>query len=132
MIKSHKHAELIAQYAQDASETDKPWERWEYKCVEGIWSPCSAHGHVTFHEGWEYRRKQQLKPVDLSVLIDSGIDCVGGGGTIGKLTAIHGHSDGNVCYEFDGVLNTDQCRPRMSHWHNWQGRECPLPEGGDG
>ena len=25
----HKHAELMMQYAQDAMETDKPWERWE-------------------------------------------------------------------------------------------------------
>lgn len=26
----HKHAELMMQYAQDAMETDKPWERWQY------------------------------------------------------------------------------------------------------
>jgi hypothetical protein len=25
----HKHAELMAQYAQDAMTTDKPWELWE-------------------------------------------------------------------------------------------------------
>jgi len=27
---AHKHADLMLQYAQDAMETDKPWERWEY------------------------------------------------------------------------------------------------------
>ena len=26
----HKHAELMMQYAQDAMETNEPWERWEY------------------------------------------------------------------------------------------------------
>lgn len=26
---AHKHAHLMALYAQDAMETDKPWERWE-------------------------------------------------------------------------------------------------------
>ena len=25
---AHKHAELMLQYAQDATETDKPWELW--------------------------------------------------------------------------------------------------------
>lgn len=28
---AHKHAALMLQYAQDAAETDKPWERWEAK-----------------------------------------------------------------------------------------------------
>ena len=28
---AHKHANLMLQYAQDAMETDKPWERWEVK-----------------------------------------------------------------------------------------------------
>lgn len=26
----HIHADLMMQYAQDALETDKPWERWEF------------------------------------------------------------------------------------------------------
>ena len=29
----HKHAENMALYAQDAMETDKPWERWQY-CID--------------------------------------------------------------------------------------------------
>lgn len=28
---AHIHAELMAQYAEDALITDKPWELWEYK-----------------------------------------------------------------------------------------------------
>ena len=41
---AHKHADLMLQYAQDAAETDKPWERWEVN---------------------EYRRKPQ--PIKVSV-----------------------------------------------------------------
>lgn len=56
---NHIHAGLMAQYAQDARGTDKPWEQWEYKnqsmeqwdsLVENpIWAPDC-----------EYRRKSIL------------------------------------------------------------------------
>jgi hypothetical protein len=29
-MSKHKHAENMLAYAQDAMETDKPWERWEW------------------------------------------------------------------------------------------------------
>lgn len=54
----HKHADLMALYAKDAQETDKPWERWE--------SRNSAQHEDHFHSlnctpMWyphrEYRRK---------------------------------------------------------------------------
>lgn len=52
----HRHAELMLQYAQDAMETDKPWERWEYM-PEGELNGRS----LTTHPKWllihEYRRK---------------------------------------------------------------------------
>ena len=52
---AHKHAALMLQYAQDAAETDTPWERWEYRTPDGGWwdmdsSPC-------WDEEAEYRRK---------------------------------------------------------------------------
>jgi len=52
----HKHAENMLAYAQDAMETDKPWERWEYKLRhERQWRQVAEnpwwHSHV------EYRRK---------------------------------------------------------------------------
>lgn len=55
--KSHPHAESMLLYAQDATETDKPWERWECKdAVEGWYS-------LTDHPVWglyiSYRRKPQ-------------------------------------------------------------------------
>ncbi len=31
----HVHADLMLLYAQDAQETDKPWERYEYQIIEG-------------------------------------------------------------------------------------------------
>ena len=55
---AHKHAALMLQYAQDAAETDKPWERWEYNNPkEGVvWNPF-----IMTHPAWlpecEYRRK---------------------------------------------------------------------------
>lgn len=51
----HPHAAAMLLYAEDAAETDKPWERWECKdAVEGWYS-------LTDHPVWglyiSYRRK---------------------------------------------------------------------------
>lgn len=52
---AHVHAELMAQYAEDARETDKPWERWEY-CIGSEWFQCrEAHMHWSVEH--QYRRK---------------------------------------------------------------------------
>jgi hypothetical protein len=53
----HKHAENMLAYAQDAMETDKPWERWEYLAKECNckWQQCDGHpAWITINE---YRRK---------------------------------------------------------------------------
>ena len=53
---AHKHAHLMAQYAQDALETDKPWERWQVRSLNTeVWLDC-ASGTV-FSDLCEYRRK---------------------------------------------------------------------------
>lgn len=54
---AHKHAALMLQYAQDAMETDKPWERWQIRPEGGTegWRDCS--GRLCFSERCEYRRK---------------------------------------------------------------------------
>ena len=54
---AHKHAHLMLQYAQDALETDKPWERWEFRVMdtEG-WLDCGVGG-IGFSDLCEYRRK---------------------------------------------------------------------------
>ena len=55
---AHKHAALMLQYAQDAAETDKPWERWEYKLHGEPWFECERN--PTWPENVEYRRKPQV------------------------------------------------------------------------
>lgn len=56
----HKHAALMAEYAKDAAETERPWERWEHdNGTSGeIWSEFknSAIGPSWF-DGYQYRRK---------------------------------------------------------------------------
>ena len=55
---AHKHAENMRLYAQDAAETDRPWERWEWlDNANNTWCPCS---HTPIWEGnAKYRRKPQ-------------------------------------------------------------------------
>lgn len=58
MTKAHKHAELMMQYAQDALETDTPWERWEQEGM-GVgmdkWVTMSCN--PAWHPHFEYRHK---------------------------------------------------------------------------
>lgn len=56
VVMGHIHAELMMQYAEDARETDKPWERWQYlPCGQTAWEQCSI-GPV-WCSAWQYRRK---------------------------------------------------------------------------
>ena len=55
---AYKHAALMLQYAQDAAETDKPWERWEFEVKYGVW--CNLSEHPAWLEHKEYRRKPQV------------------------------------------------------------------------
>ena len=64
----HKHAELMMQYAQDAMETDKPWERWQYQTEpmqEGdVWKNCFPN--PSFDGVYKYRRKPKMISVTLA------------------------------------------------------------------
>ena len=53
----HKHAALMAEYAKDAAETDKPWERWQSQkdYGPGCWSDCDRH--PKWYPDSDYRRK---------------------------------------------------------------------------
>ena len=54
----HVHAELMAQYAEDARGTDKPWKLWEYRCHgQDEWKPFRDYLDGGFWEEREYRRK---------------------------------------------------------------------------
>ena len=60
----HKHAELMMQYAQDAMETDKPWERWEMKYpTEKDWLTLDCN--PLWQGAIEYRRKPKMISVTL-------------------------------------------------------------------
>ena len=66
MIK-HVHAELMLQYAHDAQETDKPWERWQWQTKlmqEGdVWNNCLLN--PSFDVSYKYRRKPKVISVTL-------------------------------------------------------------------
>ena len=63
----HKHAELMMQYAQDAMEMDKPWERWEMKYpTEKDWLTLDCN--PLWQGAIDYRRKPKM----LSVTLVSG------------------------------------------------------------
>ncbi len=50
------HAELMAQYAEDARETETPWERWEMITPDWLkWEQMS--GSPSWHKEHQYRRK---------------------------------------------------------------------------
>lgn len=59
MMTKHPHAELMLQYAQDAMETDKPWERWETSLLYKISSWVDLDTHPVWSVSNEYRRKPQ-------------------------------------------------------------------------
>ena len=63
----HKHAELMMQYAQDAMETPRPWERWEFynKLTESWLS-------TTNHPAWATTSEYRSKPKMLSVTLENG------------------------------------------------------------
>ena len=53
---AHKHAALMAQYAQDAAETETPWERWQFRGLDTErWRDCTCG--IGFGNLYEYRRK---------------------------------------------------------------------------
>jgi hypothetical protein len=60
---AHKHANLMLQYAQDAMETDKPWERWEVE-APNEWKGCEIS--PSWSEDHNYRRKPQTIKVTVN------------------------------------------------------------------
>ena len=61
---AHKHANAMMDYAIDAGDSDKPWERWEYNAGSDVgWDACTKHPEwVTTHE---YRRKPNQEQLDV-------------------------------------------------------------------
>ena len=79
-----------------------------------------------------WRIKPTKKVIDLSVLIESGIDCEFSDSGDDKNWHINKVAEG--IYQ-DSLYGTElgeyfeQCQPRMNHKHAWPEGECPLPEG---
>ena len=61
---AHKHAALMLQYAQDAMETDKPWERWEH-AFKARWYDCDQH--PSWDPDLEYRRKPKTMTYTVTI-----------------------------------------------------------------
>lgn len=59
---AHKHAALMLQYAQDAMETDRPWERWMWREANNSKDLCfrQCEQHPSWNDIYEYRRKPQV------------------------------------------------------------------------
>ena len=62
---THKHAHLMAQYAQDWAETDTPWKRWEVTSHRGEW--VALFGHPYWGEESEYRRKPRTLTYTITI-----------------------------------------------------------------
>lgn len=60
---AHKHAALMLQYAQDAMETNRPWERWEV-AAPNEWKGCETS--PSWSEDHNYRRKPQTIKVTVN------------------------------------------------------------------
>ena len=61
----HIHAEMMMQYAQDAMETPRPWERWEWY-VPAIKSWETMPSSPDWNTRTEYRRKPKMISVTLA------------------------------------------------------------------
>lgn len=56
---AYKHADLMLLYAKDAAETDKPWERWEWRDkIDAEFLTCCQHPSWKLNH--DYRRKPQV------------------------------------------------------------------------
>lgn len=86
--------------------------------IAEAWCKCTAGVRIA----------PELQTVDLSVLFDSGIDCEfkdsRGDYQVGKMKDYYSRE-----FFESTMYYLDQCRPRMDHWHAWNGGKCPVPEG---
>lgn len=98
----HPHAELMAQYAEDAKTHREPWALWEYQTsTSDSWNPASCH--LEWHTRFKYRRK----PAPAAPAGDPTHCPFCGGTDIAFTKRLHGseYSQGEVIY-----LDEYQCR----------------------
>lgn len=61
---AHVHAELMKQYAEDAANSETPWDKWEYDSLTCGWLTCSSNPQWVVNR--EYRRKSKQKFIELN------------------------------------------------------------------
>ena len=99
--------------------------------IDEEWANLFVGGPSLGSSNAKWRIKPAKKVIDLSVLIDSQIDCE---------FKDKGAKNWRVSKAFIGLHQEslygtesgdffEQCRPRMNHKHAWPEGECPLPEG---
>lgn len=73
-MKGHVHQKLMAQYAEDAKTTDKPWELWQIltKTQDGDMWFCFK-SQFYFSDKAKYRRKPKMKLIHGVEVPDIGI-----------------------------------------------------------
>jgi hypothetical protein len=102
-------------------------EHWEGKGA-GMWyMGIQGAPSTDWKNSMEFRPVPPKRVIDLTVLIESGIDCeVSDSGTSWAIIKLV-HVDDEY-YRTSGS-SWNKCRPRMNHVHAWMGGKCPLPEG---
>ena len=87
--------------------------------IKGHVTPCNDQSRALLEYGKEIAGKleSELKPVDMSALVDTGIDCVfeqfdeGFTTVVGELSAVMGNE-----FFLHGYPLFDMCKPRMGYW----------------
>lgn len=65
----HVHAELMAQYAEDAKQNYRPWIFWEYRTTKN--SPWQS---LARNPGWDpaYQYRKKRVPLEIKQIIREG------------------------------------------------------------
>lgn len=63
---SHPHAENMRLYAEDAAETDKPWERWEIR-----WANDESWFSASEHPLWDVDTQYRRKPLECWIILNA-------------------------------------------------------------
>ena len=101
--------------------------------IDGEWSNLFVGGPSIGSSKDVWRIKPTEQVIDLSVLIDSQIDCEFSDSAyfhlVMKRSLIEVREAGTGRFRCELRTLWKHCRPRMNHIHAWQGGDCPLPDG---
>jgi hypothetical protein len=128
MKRDSKHKEIIEAWLDGADV--------EYKSSKTAgWVPLVDPECTSWYEVFDYRLKAKPKVIDLSRLIDSGIDCEFSDSedfnliSIGQLANVFTDDD-QLPYSTVSSKIHNYVRPRLDHWMHWDGSSTePLPDG---